>query len=119
MHLWRSACVRIDFLICSLSVAPPIAHDFPVKPIQGHGGGVMEPHVMKLSITGTLAYPPDVLGIGHQQRSDFQGCPWHIFICPNPSHSNLCLSHPMRFPLCYYNINMEYNSIKIIKFMKV
>jgi len=25
----------------------------------------------------------------------------------------------MGFPLHYYNINMEYNSIKIIKFMKV
>jgi len=36
-----------------------------------------------------------------------------------PSHSNLCLSHPMGFPLHYYNINMEYISIKIIKFMKV
>ena len=35
------------------------------------------------------------------------------------SHSNLCLSHPMGFPLSYYNINIEYNSIKIIKFMKV
>jgi len=37
---------------------------------------------------------------------------------PFPSHSNLCLSHPMEFPLHYYNINREYNSIKIIKFMK-
>jgi len=36
-----------------------------------------------------------------------------------PSHSNLCLSYLMGFPLHYYNINMEYNSIKIIKFMKV
>jgi len=25
----------------------------------------------------------------------------------------------MGFPLHYYNINMEYNSIKIIKFMRV
>ena len=32
---------------------------------------------------------------------------------PFRSHSNLCLSHPMGFPLHYYNINMEYNSIKI------
>jgi len=36
-----------------------------------------------------------------------------------PSHSNLCLSHPMGFPLHYYNINMAYNSIKIIYFMKI
>jgi len=36
-----------------------------------------------------------------------------------PSHSNLCLSHPMGFPLHYYNIIMEYKSIKIIKFVKV
>jgi len=49
----------------------------------------------------------------------WQGCPWDIFICSIPSHSNLYLSHPMGFPLHYYNINMEYNSIKIIKFMKV
>jgi len=47
------------------------------------------------------------------------GCPWDIFTCPVPPHSNLCLSHPMGFPLPYYNINMEYNSIKTIKFMKV
>jgi len=38
---------------------------------------------------------------------------------PFPSHIHLCLSHPMGFPLHYYNINMEYNTIKIIKFMKV
>ena len=38
---------------------------------------------------------------------------------PFPSHSNLCLSHPVRFPLHYYNIDMEYNTIKIIIFMKV
>jgi len=44
----------------------------------------------------------------------------HIYLSvPFPSHSNLRLSHPMGFPLHYYNINMEYNSIKIIKFMKV
>jgi len=41
----------------------------------------------------------------------------HIYL--SHSNSNLCLSHPMGFPLHYYNINMEYNSIKIIKFMKV
>jgi len=36
-----------------------------------------------------------------------------------PLHtSNLCLSHPI--PLdSHYNINMEYNSIKIIKSIKV
>jgi len=28
-----------------------------------------------------------------------------------PSNSNLCRSHAMGFPLHYYNINMEYNSI--------
>jgi len=39
----------------------------------------------------------------------------HIYL----SHSNLCLSDPKGFPLHYYNTNMEYNSIKIIKFMKV
>jgi len=32
---------------------------------------------------------------------------------------HICLSHPMGFPLHYYDINMEYNSIKLIKFMKV
>jgi len=32
---------------------------------------------------------------------------------PFLSHSNLCLSHPMRFPLHYYNINMEYNTIQL------
>jgi len=31
-----------------------------------------------------------------------------------PSHNNLCLSNPMRFPLHFYSINMEYNSIKTI-----
>jgi len=36
-----------------------------------------------------------------------------------PSYSNLCLSHPMGFLLHYYNINMEHNSVKIIRFMKV
>ena len=41
-----------------------------------------------------------------------QGCPWDIFISPVPSHSNLCLSHP-------YDINEEYSSTKIMKFMKV
>jgi len=35
-----------------------------------------------------------------------------------PSHSNLYLSNPI--PLdAHYNINMEYKSIKIIKFIKV
>ena len=24
-----------------------------------------------------------------------QACPWNIFFCPIPSHSNLCLSHPI------------------------
>jgi len=38
---------------------------------------------------------------------------------PFPSHSNLCLFHSMGFPLHYCNINMEYNSIKIITFVKV
>jgi len=39
----------------------------------------------------------------------------HIYL----SHRNLFLSHPMGFPLHYHDINMEYNSIKIIEFMKV
>ena len=34
-----------------------------------------------------------------------------------PSHGNLCLSHPIPL-VSHYNINMEYKSIKIIKFMK-
>jgi len=53
--------------------------------------------------------------------SNLQGCPWDIFFCPIPfpPHSNLCLSHPMGFPLHSDDINMEYNSIEIIKFMKV
>ena len=35
-----------------------------------------------------------------------QDCSWDIFVCPIPWDS-------------YYNINMEYDSIKIVKFMKV
>jgi len=35
------------------------------------------------------------------------------------SMGHIYLSHPMGFPLDYYNINMEYNSIKITKLMKV
>ena len=49
---------------------------------------------------------------------DCQACPWDIFFCPIPSH-------PMAIYDCsipwdsHYNINMEYSSIKIIKFMKI
>jgi len=41
------------------------------------------------------------------------------------SMGHICLSHHITiysYPIsrdCHYNINMEYNSIKIIKFMKV
>jgi len=31
-----------------------------------------------------------------------------------PSQSNLCLSHSIGFPLHYDNINVEYNSVKIL-----
>jgi len=51
--------------------------------------------------------------------TNWPGCVVHGTYLSVPYHSNLCLSHPMGFPLHHYNINMEYNSIKIIKFMKV
>jgi len=43
----------------------------------------------------------------------------HIYLSHSHPIAILCLSHPTEFPLHYYNINMEYNSIKLIKFMKV
>jgi len=55
----------------------------------------------------------------HRQRQTQNVRVAHGTYLSVPSHSNLCLSHTVGFPLHYYYINMECNSIKIIKVMKV
>jgi len=61
----------------------------------------------------------NILIYGAEQNKEDNDDDEKVLFCPVPSHSNLCPSHPMGFPSHYYNINMEYNSIKIIRFLKV